>query len=48
MKDELETSMRLLGITSLDQVHTGLLNTCDVDHLVPKAEASFPRLQAKL
>jgi L-lactate dehydrogenase (cytochrome) len=36
MKDELETSMKLLGITDLSQAHPGLLNTLDVDYLIPK------------
>ncbi|KAI5299344.1 hypothetical protein KEM55_002268 [Ascosphaera atra] len=35
MKDELETSMRLVGITSLDQASPDLVNTNDIDHLVP-------------
>ncbi|KAI9734811.1 MAG: hypothetical protein M1834_001889 [Cirrosporium novae-zelandiae] len=35
LKDELETSMRLVGITDLSQVHPGLVNTLDVDRLVP-------------
>ncbi|KAF1347814.1 cytochrome b2 [Delphinella strobiligena] len=35
MKDEIETTMKLLGITDLSQVHPGLVNTLDVDHLVP-------------
>ncbi|KAF2475974.1 cytochrome b2 [Lindgomyces ingoldianus] len=34
LKDELETSMRLCGITDIDQAHPGLVNTQDVDHLV--------------
>jgi L-lactate dehydrogenase (cytochrome) len=34
LKDELETSMRLCGITDIDQAHPGLVNTRDVDHLV--------------
>ncbi|KAF5646859.1 L-lactate dehydrogenase (cytochrome) [Fusarium sp. NRRL 52700] len=34
LKDELETSMRLAGITSLDQATPELVNTLDVDHLV--------------
>ena len=38
LKDELETSMRLLGITDVDQAHPGLLNTQDVDPLVPSTE----------
>jgi L-lactate dehydrogenase (cytochrome) len=36
MKDELETTMRLLGITSLDQCHPRYLNLGDVEHLIPK------------
>lgn len=35
MKDEIEITMKLLGITDLSQVHPGLVNTLDVDHLVP-------------
>ena len=35
MRDELETTMRLVGITSLDQAHPGLVNTLDIDSLVP-------------
>lgn len=27
--------MRLLGITDLSQTHPGLINTGDIDHLVP-------------
>lgn len=37
-KDELITSMRMCGITNLDQAHPGLLNTSDIDHLVPTTE----------
>lgn len=37
LKDELETSMRLLGITSLDQATSKLVNTRDIDHLVTEA-----------
>jgi L-lactate dehydrogenase (cytochrome) len=37
MKDELETTMRLLGMTDLSQAHPRFLNTCDIDHLVPKS-----------
>ncbi|KAJ9191262.1 hypothetical protein DTO021D3_5503 [Paecilomyces variotii] len=35
MRDELETAMRNTGITILDQATPDLLNTGDVDHLVP-------------
>ncbi|PTD05988.1 Cytochrome b2, mitochondrial [Fusarium culmorum] len=34
LKDELETSMRLAGLTSLDQASPALVNTLDIDHLV--------------
>ena len=37
-KDELETSMRLCGITDIEQAHPGLVNTNDLDHLVPTGE----------
>ncbi|EGO61076.1 hypothetical protein NEUTE1DRAFT_13137, partial [Neurospora tetrasperma FGSC 2508] len=36
LNDELETTMKMCGVTSLDQVHPGLLNTRAVDHLVPE------------
>ncbi|KAI4277069.1 MAG: hypothetical protein LQ337_002051 [Flavoplaca oasis] len=38
MKDELSVAMALVGITSLDQAHPGLVNTNDVDYLVPRTE----------
>ena len=38
LKDELETSMRLSGITNVDQAHPRLVNTNDVDYLVPRSE----------
>ncbi|KAI1312785.1 mitochondrial cytochrome-like protein b2 [Xylaria venustula] len=38
LTDELETTMQQCGITSLDQVHPGLLNTGAVDHLIPSGE----------
>ncbi|KAL2040119.1 hypothetical protein N7G274_007022 [Stereocaulon virgatum] len=38
LKDELETSMRLSGITDVDQAHPGLVNTRDVDFLVERSE----------
>ncbi|KAK3956088.1 cytochrome b2 [Pseudoneurospora amorphoporcata] len=36
LNDELETTMKMCEITSLHQVHPGLLNTRAVDHLVPE------------
>ncbi|KAK4989684.1 hypothetical protein LTR50_003008 [Elasticomyces elasticus] len=38
LRDELETSMRLIGITDLSQVRPGLVNTAAVDHLVDSTE----------
>lgn len=35
IKDELETSMRMIGITDLSQANPDYVNTADVDHLVP-------------
>ena len=37
-RDELETSMRLAGVTDVDRLHPGLVNTKDIDHLVPESE----------
>ena len=36
LKDELETSMKLCGVTSIEQLGPELLNTQDIDHLVPR------------
>ncbi|OJK02495.1 hypothetical protein ASPACDRAFT_51036 [Aspergillus aculeatus ATCC 16872] len=41
MKDELETAMRNVGITSLDEAGPHLVNTADIDHLIPNS-ASHP------
>ncbi|KAM0335710.1 hypothetical protein ACHAQA_000760 [Verticillium albo-atrum] len=38
LRDELETTMKMCGVTSLDQVHPGFLNTGAVDHLIPGKE----------
>ncbi|KAL8740531.1 MAG: hypothetical protein Q9190_006781 [Brigantiaea leucoxantha] len=38
LRDELEGAMALVGITDLLQVHPGLVNTGDVDHMVPDTE----------
>ncbi|KAH6649150.1 FMN-dependent dehydrogenase-domain-containing protein [Truncatella angustata] len=53
LNDELETTMRMCGITSLDQVHPGLLHTGAVDHLIPSGESHpyarwSPRMKSKL
>ncbi|EME83101.1 uncharacterized protein MYCFIDRAFT_51556 [Pseudocercospora fijiensis CIRAD86] len=34
LRDEIESAMKLLGIKDLSEVHPGLVNTSDVDHLV--------------
>jgi hypothetical protein len=38
LNDELETTMKMCGVTSVDQVHPGLLNTLAVDHLIPTSD----------
>ncbi|KAL0944028.1 FMN-dependent dehydrogenase [Colletotrichum truncatum] len=35
LRDELETTMKMCGVTSLDQVHPGFLNTLAVEQYVP-------------
>ncbi|CRK33474.1 hypothetical protein BN1708_001152 [Verticillium longisporum] len=40
LKDELETSMRLCGMTSLDEATPASVNTRDIDHLVASVEQS--------
>jgi L-lactate dehydrogenase (cytochrome) len=45
MKDEMETTMRLLGITDLTQCHPRYLNVGDVENLIPKSlESPFPEI----
>lgn len=46
LKDEIEISMKLSGLTSLDQAGPELLNTADVDHLI-RSSQSFPALQRR-
>ena len=33
----MESVLKLIGIKSLDEVHPGLVNTADVDYLVPSS-----------
>lgn len=42
LQDELEVSMKMLGITDLSQVHPGLVNTGDVDHMIPSHMEEHP------
>lgn len=42
LKDELETTMRMVGVNNLLEVHPGLLNTGAVDHLIPGAREEHP------
>lgn len=37
-RDELEMTMRMIGVTDLSQVHPGMLNTRAVDYLIPDGE----------
>lgn len=51
LKDELEVTLRLSGLTDVKQAHRGLVNTRDVDHLVSDDfgdEAPLPRPRARL
>ncbi|ORY66002.1 FMN-dependent dehydrogenase-domain-containing protein [Pseudomassariella vexata] len=41
LKDEIEVSMRLCGLTSLDQISPDLINTSDIDYLV-RSSNKFP------
>ncbi|KAJ6132948.1 Aldolase-type TIM barrel [Penicillium samsonianum] len=47
LQTELETAMRLVGITNVSQAHSGLLNTKDIDHLVTTMSPN-PRRELKL
>ena len=38
LKDELETTMRLMGVNSLKELHPGMVSTRDIDHLVSVGE----------
>lgn len=51
LKDELETTLRLSGLTDVTQAHAGQLNTRDVDYLVNDnfgEEAPMVRPRARL
>ncbi|CZT04767.1 related to glycolate oxidase [Rhynchosporium graminicola] len=37
-KDEMQTTMQLLGVGSVEELHPGLINTADIDHLVPTSD----------
>lgn len=39
MQDELQTAMRNIGITSLDEANPSLVHTGDVDNLVPSTRS---------
>lgn len=49
IKDEVQTTMRLIGATDLSDLHPGLVSTLDVDHLIetgpghPYAKGRSPR-----
>ena len=35
LREEMESAMKLIGVSKLSELHPGLVNTLDVDHLVP-------------
>lgn len=39
LKDELVTSMKLSGITDIDQAHPGMVNTAALDPLIRSSES---------
>ncbi|KAM5350967.1 hypothetical protein ACJ41O_003690 [Fusarium nematophilum] len=43
LKDELETSMRLCGITSFEEARPRLVNTLDLNHLIVSDDDDAPR-----
>lgn len=43
LKDEIENSMRLCGLTDLDQASPDLLNISDIEHLI-RRDDKFPKL----
>ncbi|KAE9983787.1 hypothetical protein BLS_003703 [Venturia inaequalis] len=49
LKDELETAMQMIGITSLDQAHPGLVNTAELDRnsVEKRQQAVSPALEAE-
>ncbi|KAI1872868.1 uncharacterized protein JN550_003742 [Neoarthrinium moseri] len=47
LKDEIEVSMRLCGITDLEQASPDLLNTSDINHLV-RSSNKFPAVPWKV
>jgi L-lactate dehydrogenase (cytochrome) len=46
LKDEMISNMKTLGITDVEQVHPGLVNTLAIDHMVPSTEG-HPYIQWK-
>lgn len=40
MRGELETTMRLMGVNSLRELHPSMVSTRDIDHLVSVGEKS--------
>lgn len=46
LKDEIEVSMRLCGITDLSQASPDMLNTADVDYLI-RSPNKFPDIPSK-
>ena len=47
MREEFETTMRMMGCTDISQLHPGLLNLYDIDHWFkdgPKSVELRPKL----
>lgn len=41
LRDELETTMKMCGVTSLDQLHPGYLNTLELEQRIPSLDRSL-------
>jgi isopentenyl diphosphate isomerase/L-lactate dehydrogenase-like FMN-dependent dehydrogenase len=48
LSDELETAMRLLGVTSLDQLKPDMVNTRMLDPIIMTSLSSFQLNTSKL
>lgn len=48
LRDEIETTMRLLGVTSIEQLGPHLLNTKALDHLLADPPSVLTDLKARL
>ncbi|KAF2456080.1 FMN-dependent dehydrogenase-domain-containing protein [Lineolata rhizophorae] len=48
LRDEIENQMRLIGVTSLDQLNLESINTTILEQELPRSLSAFPRVSSKL